>query len=94
LLFNDQTTGQSYLRPGQGWHPTPNPFNQSSPNHNRRFKTMKYPRTLNEAFPNTVEYGASITKFYRKRTAVEIAMTIVSIAGFVVILLDLFIWRA
>ena len=55
---------------------------------------MKYPRTLNEAFPHTVEYGASITKFYRKRTAIEIAMTIVSIAGFVVILLDLFIWRA
>jgi hypothetical protein len=55
---------------------------------------MKYPRTLNEAFPHTVEYGASITKFYRKRTAIEIAMTIVSIVGFVVILLDLFIWRA
>ena len=55
---------------------------------------MKYPRTLNEAFPNTMEYGASITKFYRKRTSLDIAMTIVSIAGVVVLLLDIFIWRA
>jgi hypothetical protein len=55
---------------------------------------MKYHRTLNEAFPNTMEYGASITKFYRKRTAVEISMTIVSIVGFAVVLLDVFFWRA
>jgi hypothetical protein len=54
----------------------------------------RYPRTLNEAFPNTLENGASITKFYHKRTALEIAMTLVSIAGFVVILLDVFFWRA
>jgi hypothetical protein len=53
----------------------------------------RYPRTLKDAFPNTMEYGASITKFYRKRTPIEIAMTIVSIVGFAVILLDLFIWR-
>ena len=55
---------------------------------------MRYPRTLNEAFPHTVEYGASIIKFYRKRTALDIAMTLASIAGVVVLLLDLFIWRA
>jgi hypothetical protein len=90
---NDQTTSQPNPRPGKGWHPTPNPSDQSSPNHNRRFKTMKYPRTLNEAFPNTVEYGASITKFYRKRTAVDIAITLASVAGVVVLLLDLIIWR-
>ena len=53
----------------------------------------RYPRTLNDAFPNTMEYGASITKFYRKRTAVDIAMILASIAGVVVLLLDLFIWR-
>jgi hypothetical protein len=55
---------------------------------------MKYHRTLNEAFPNTMEYGASITKFYRKRTSLDFVMTIVSVAGVVVLLLDLFIWRA
>jgi len=53
----------------------------------------RYPRTLNEAFPNTLENGASITKFYHKPNAVEIAMTIVSIAAVIVLLLDLFIWR-
>jgi hypothetical protein len=52
------------------------------------------PRTINEAFNKTPEYGASIIKFYSKRTALDIAMTIVSIAGVVVLLLDLFIWRA
>ncbi len=54
---------------------------------------MKYPRTLNEAFPKTMEYGASITKFYRKRTSLEIAMTLSSISAVIVLLLDLFIWR-
>ena len=53
----------------------------------------RYARTLNEAFPNTMENGASITKFYHKTTSVEIAMTVVSIVGFVVLLLDLFFWR-
>jgi hypothetical protein len=53
----------------------------------------RYPRTLNEAFPNTMENGASITKFYHKPNAVEIAMTIVSIVAVIVLLLDLFIWR-
>ena len=55
---------------------------------------MKYYRTLNEAFPNTMENGAAITKFYHKPNTLEIAMTVVSIVGFVVLLLDLFFWRA
>jgi len=54
----------------------------------------RYPRTLNEAFPNTMENGASIIKFYHKPNAVEIAMTVVSIVGFVVLLLDIFYWRS
>ena len=55
---------------------------------------MKYHRTLNEAFPNTMENGAAIIKFYHKPNTLEIAMTVVSIVGFVVLLLDLFFWRA
>ena len=55
---------------------------------------MKYHRTLNEAFPNTMENGAAITKFYHKPNTLEIAMTVVSIVGFVVLLLDHFFWRA
>ena len=54
---------------------------------------MKYHRTLNEAFPKTLENGASITKFYHKPNAIEIAMTLASIAAVIVLLLDLFIWR-
>jgi hypothetical protein len=54
----------------------------------------RYPRTLNEAFPNTLENGASITKFYHQPNALEITMTVVSIIGFIVLLLDLFYWRA
>jgi len=55
---------------------------------------MKYHRTLNEAFPNTMEYGASIIKFYHKANTLEITMTLVSILGFAVMLLDVFYWRA
>ena len=55
---------------------------------------MKYHRTLNEAFPNTMEYGAAITKPYKQFTASDIAITLVSIVGFVILLLDLFFWRA
>jgi hypothetical protein len=54
----------------------------------------RYPRTLNEAFPKTLENGASITKFYHKPNALEITMTVVSIVSFIVLLLDLFVWRA
>jgi hypothetical protein len=52
------------------------------------------PRTIIEAFPQTMEYGAAITKPYKQFTALDLAMTLVSIIGFVVLLLDLFIWRA
>lgn len=51
------------------------------------------PRTIIEAFPQTMEYGAAITKPYKQFTALDIAMILASIAGVVVLLLDLFIWR-
>jgi len=54
----------------------------------------KTPRTIIEAFPQTMEYGAAITKPYKQFTASDIAITLVSIVGFVVLLLDLFFWRA
>ena len=54
----------------------------------------KTPRTLIEAFPQTMEYGAAITKPYKQFTALEIAMTLISIAAVVVLVLDLFFWRA
>lgn len=51
------------------------------------------PRTIIEAFPQTMEYGAAITKPFKQFTALDIAMILVTIAGFVVLVLDLFIWR-
>jgi hypothetical protein len=53
----------------------------------------RFPRTLNEAFPNTMENGASIQKFYHQTTALDVAMRVVGIIAMVVVLLDLFIWR-
>lgn len=53
----------------------------------------KYPRTMQEAFPNTVEYGAAIEKPYKGLYLIDKVMIGVSLIGFVVVLLDLFIWR-
>jgi len=53
---------------------------------------MKYPRTMNEAFPHTVEYGAAIEK-PRMATTDKIIMVLV-VCALVVLALDLFVWRA
>jgi len=51
----------------------------------------KYHRTLNEAFHNTMEYGACIEKPTPKMfTKVEICVYLIAV---IVILLDMFIWR-
>ena len=53
----------------------------------------KYPRTMQEAFPNTVEYGAAIEKPYKGLKLVDKVMIAVSLIGLVVVALDLFFWR-
>lgn len=53
----------------------------------------RYPRTLNEAFPNTAEYGAAIKKYYREQTLADRVMAWMSIAIMIVVVLDLFVWR-
>ena len=53
----------------------------------------RYPRTLNEAFPKTLENGASIQKFYRPDTLADKVLFWVGMAGFAVVLLDIFFWR-
>jgi len=75
------------------------PANQiTTPTINQRMK-MKHPRTMNEAFPNTVEYGASI-EIHEPRMATTdkiimvIAVCAVAVCAVVVLVLDLFIWRA
>jgi cell division protein FtsL len=52
---------------------------------------MKYPRTLNEAFPKTMEYGCSIEK--PRLTRVEKVLTVVYSLAALVVMFDLFIWR-
>ena len=52
----------------------------------------KYPRTINEAFPNTMEYGAAIEKPYRGLRLVDKVIMAVSIAALVVVALDVFFW--
>jgi len=51
----------------------------------------KYHRTTNEAFHNTMEYGASIEKPIEKMfTRGELCVYLIAV---IVILLDMFIWR-
>ena len=52
----------------------------------------KYPRTINEAFPNTMEYGAAIEKPYKGLKLVDKVMIAVSVAALVVVALDVFFW--
>jgi len=52
---------------------------------------MKYHRTINEAFPKTMEYGASIEK--PRFTRAEKVLSIVYALAGLVILFDLLFWR-
>jgi hypothetical protein len=58
----------------------------------KRRNKMKHPRTLNEAFPHTVEYSAAIEK-PRMATTDKIIM-VLAVCAVVVLVLDLFVWRA
>jgi hypothetical protein len=62
----------------------------TTPTTNQRMK-MKHPRTMNEAFPHTVEYSAAIEK-PRMATTDKIIMAL-AVCAVVVLVLDLFIWR-
>ena len=50
------------------------------------------PRTLNDAFPNTIEYGASIEIPFQDPA--DRVIKVIALVGIIVLLLDLFIWRA
>jgi len=52
----------------------------------------KYPRTINEAFPNTMEYGAAIEKPYHGLKLVDKVMIAVSLIALAVVALDVFFW--
>lgn len=64
-----------------------------TPTTNQRMK-MKYPRTMNEAFPKTVEYGAAIEINKPRMAITEKIIMALAVCALVVLALDLFVWRA
>ena len=54
---------------------------------------MKYPRTMNEAFPKTVEYGASIEIHVAQLSTADKIIRVLSLVALIVLALDVFIWR-
>jgi hypothetical protein len=70
------------------------PANQTTtPTTNQRMK-MKYPRTMNEAFHNTVEYGAAIQIHVAQLSTTDKIIMALAVCALVVLALDLFVWRA
>ena len=59
---------------------------------NQRMK-MKYPRTMNEAFHKTVEYGAAIEIHVAKHSTGDKIIRVLALIGAIVVALDVFIWR-
>lgn len=53
----------------------------------------KFPRTFNEAFPNSLENGACIEIHVARLTLADKVARVVSLIGFIVLALDLLIWR-
>jgi hypothetical protein len=61
---------------------------------NQRMNKMKHPRTMNEAFPHTVEYGASIEIHVAHISTTDKIIMALAVCALVVVALDLFVWRA
>jgi hypothetical protein len=53
----------------------------------------KFPRTFNEAFPNSLENGACIEIHVAQLTLADKVVRVVSLIGLIVLALDCFIWR-
>jgi hypothetical protein len=58
-----------------------------------RMKKMKYPRTMNEAFPHTVEYGAAIEIHVVQHSTGDKVIRALALVALIVLCLDIFIWR-
>jgi hypothetical protein len=61
---------------------------------NQRMNKMKYPRTMNEAFPYTVEYSAAIEIHKPRMATTDKIIMVLAVCAVVVLVLDLFVWRA
>jgi hypothetical protein len=66
----------------------------TTPTTNQRMNKMKYPRTMNEAFPHTVEYGAAIEIHEPRMAITDKIIMVLAVCAVVVLVLDLFVWRA
>jgi hypothetical protein len=53
----------------------------------------KFPRTFNEAFPNSMENGACIEIHVAQLTIADKVARVVSLIALIVLALDCFIWR-
>jgi len=58
-----------------------------------RMTKMKYPRTMNEAFPHTVEYGAAIEIHVAQHSTGDKVIRVLALIALIVLCLDIFIWR-
>jgi hypothetical protein len=58
-----------------------------------RMNKMKYHRTMNEAFPHTVEYGAAIEIHVAQHSTGDKVIRVLALVALIVICLDIFIWR-
>ena len=54
---------------------------------------MKYPRTMNEAFPKTVEYGAAIEIHVAQHSIGDKVIRALALVALIVLALDVFVWR-
>tara|TARA_R110000868_G_scaffold383082_1_gene649807 strand:- start:46 stop:291 length:246 start_codon:yes stop_codon:yes gene_type:complete len=64
-----------------------------TPTTNQRMMKMKHPRTLNEAFHKTVEYGAAIEIHVAQHSTGDKIIRVLALVALVVLCLDIFIWR-
>jgi len=53
----------------------------------------KFPRTMNEAFPDSMEGGACIEIHVARLTIADKVVRVVSLLALIVIAFDCFIWR-
>jgi hypothetical protein len=54
---------------------------------------MKHPRTMNEAFHKTVEYGAAIEIHVAQHSTGDKIIRVLALIGAIVLALDVFVWR-
>jgi hypothetical protein len=54
---------------------------------------MKHPRTLNEAFPKTIEYGCAIEIHAVRHSTGDKVIRVLALVALIVLALDCFVWR-